>query len=74
MTQGARLVKRLRFHYRVMREWPTYGDLLWTGISTAPHKRLYEPSAQRELRKGEVIERDRNAQGLVVFKIVRRRV
>jgi hypothetical protein len=55
-----------------MREWPTYGDLLWTGISTAPHKRLYEPSAKRALRPGEVIERDRNAQGLVVFKIVRR--
>lgn len=74
MTQGSRLVEAIRLTRARTGRWPTYGDLLWLGISTCAHRRLSEPSAQRALRKGEVIERDRNAKGLVVFKIVRRRV
>jgi hypothetical protein len=73
MTQASRLVHYIRQHRAVRQRWPTYGDLLMQGISVCPWKRL-EESAHRWLRKGEVIERDRNAQGLVVFKIVRRRV
>lgn len=72
MTQGARLVQAIRTIRAGTGKWPTYGDLLWLGISTCAHRRLDEPSAKRALRPGEVIERDRNAKGLVVFKIVRR--
>lgn len=73
MTQGARLVESIRTFRARSGKWPTYGDLLWLGISTCAHRRLDEPSAQRALRPGEVIERDRNADGLVVFKIVRKK-
>ena len=72
MTQASRLVDSIRAIKQRTGRWPTYGDLLWTGISTAPHKRLAEPAARRYLAAvGQQIERDRNADGLVVFKIVR---
>lgn len=71
MTQASRLIESIRTIRARTGRWPTYGDLLLLGISTAPHKRLSEPSARASLRPGERIEREKNAQGLVVFKIVR---
>jgi hypothetical protein len=72
VTQGERLIDVIRAMRSHFRRWPTYMDLLRSGVSTAPHKRLFEPSAQRALRQGEKLERGKDAQGRVVFKIVRK--
>ena len=71
MTQGDRLINAIRSFRRVWRRWPTYGDLQATRISTAPHKRLAEPSHRKALRPGECLQRGTDAQGRVVFMLVR---
>ncbi len=70
MTQAAQLVKYLRQMRSVVGRWPTYRNLLASGISNCPWKRLAE-SGHKYLRKGEKLERGKDAQGRVVFKIVR---
>lgn len=67
-SQCARLIRELR------RRPMTYGDLLALRISTCPHKRLSE-SAHLYLRPHESLTRFRRERdGLVVFKIARKRV
>ena len=71
-TQGAQLVERIRLYYANRRQWPTYMNLLAFCISTSPWKRLSEPSAQAQLRKGERLVRGVDSEGRVVFKITRK--
>lgn len=71
--QGARLVAYIRRHKAMSGQWPTYGDLLATYISTCPWRRMDEPGAQSALRKGERIVRGKDAMGRVTFQITRRK-
>jgi hypothetical protein len=74
-SQGARLVEYIRdfVAYRYPPRTPTYGDLLSSGISTCPWKRLEEPGAQAALKPGERIVRGMDAKGRVTFQITRRK-
>lgn len=71
MTQGERLVRHIRAFHSACNEWPTYGDLQCTGISSSPHRRLDEPGHKKALKKNEVIARGVNRKGLVTFEIRR---
>lgn len=64
-TQGQKLLDACR------KRWMTYGDLLWLGVSTCPHKRMAE-AAKHHLREGEQLVRRLNHRGLVVFRVLRK--
>lgn len=66
MTQAERLVKALR------RGWFTYTEMTALYISSCPWKRLSESGA-RYLRAGEVIAKKVGFDGLVRFRVVRRK-
>jgi len=70
MTQAQMIVERIRTFRRINGRWPTYGDIAWNVPSVCFWKRLAE-SGHKWLAKGEKLERDKNRDGLVVFKIVR---
>lgn len=72
-SQGAQLVGVIKYYKVIHGRWPTYGDLLRTGYSTCPWRRLTEPGAQSALRKGERIVRGKDAIGRVTFEITRRK-
>lgn len=61
-TQAERLYTLLR------RRSMTYMELMLTGISTCPHKRLSE--GQHLLREGEQLIRSTDKQGRVAFRVV----
>lgn len=63
-TQAERLFKFCR------RKAMTYMDLLMTGISTAPHKRLAEGEKYLAGR-GEMLVRGKNKKGLRTFRVIK---
>jgi hypothetical protein len=62
-TQAERLFTLLR------RKSMTYMDLMLTGISTCPHKRLSEGA--HLLRDSERLMRSKDAKGRVTFRVVK---
>jgi hypothetical protein len=70
MTQAEALVKSIRDYRLGMGKRPTYLEMQRWCISTSSWRRLDE-SGHKYLRKGEKLTRGKDAQGRVVFKIVR---
>ena len=58
-SQGRRLIALLK------RRGMTYMEMLSTGISTSPQKRVVE-----SLAPCEVVKKHKNARGLVVWRVV----
>ncbi len=58
-TQGRLLIERLKMRRH------TYLDMLAYGISTSPWKRIDEC-----LREGEVLKKEKNAKGLITWRVV----
>jgi hypothetical protein len=67
--QGARLVAFIRAFERCHHRRPTYLELVMSGISVCPWKRLQEPAAQAALKNGERVLRGKDDKGRVVFMI-----
>jgi hypothetical protein len=74
-SQGARLVKYIKFFWRIHRRGPTYMDLIATCVSTCPWRRLSpdEPGWKSALKPGERLLRGKDARGRVTFQITRRK-
>lgn len=65
-SQSARLIKYLRGG------WRTTGDMLRTGISVCPWKRISE-GAHLYLRKGEQLRKIRCFDGSMLYRVTRTR-
>lgn len=66
-SQSARLIDYLRGG------WRTTGDMLRTGISVCPWRRLSLDEASRHLRKGEQIRRIPFKDGSMLYRVTRTR-
>lgn len=62
-TQAERLFALLR------RKGMTTMEMLQTGVSVAPWKRLVEE--KHKLRKGEKLVKSKNARGLTVYRVTK---